>query len=390
MDTTCPNCERDSLQGFYHVSGVPVHTVLLMPSRDEAIHYPRGDIELGWCTTCGFISNVAFDKRLLSYSSRYEETQSCSETFGDFHRSLCDRLIKRYQLRAKRIIEIGSGKGEFISQLCERGENSGMAFDPAYVEGRVSKDAAKHVTFVTDFYSERYGRLQADLILCKMTLEHIPDTGTFIKMLRRNIHSQDTGVFFQVPDATRILNAGAFWDIYYEHCAYFTPDSLAHVFQQSGFDVEDVYRDYDGQYLMIHARPARRQIGELFCPVASIDMKAAIDLFISHVKRARATWRNRIAEKYGQDRRIALWGGGSKAVAFVNTLSLNEEIEQIVDINPHKHGTFLPGTGHPIVPPKALQEARPDLIIIMNPVYQQEINQALTELGVKAELAVLH
>ncbi len=209
-------------------------------------------------------------------------------------------------------------------------------------------------------------------------------------MLRRNIHSQDTGVFFQVPDATRILSEGAFWDIYYEHCAYFTPDSLAYVFQQSGFDVEDIYSDYDGQYLMIHARPARHQIGELFCPVAPIDMKAAIDLFISRVRRERAMWRNRVEKEYNQGRRIALWGGGSKAVAFVTALSLNDEIDQIVDINPRKHGTFLPGTGHRIVLPNALQVTTPDLIIIMNSVYQQEINQSLTELGVRAELAVLH
>lgn len=389
MSQTCPACERDVLQNFYDVSGVPAHSVLLMPSRDEAIHCPRGDIELACCKNCGIIINVAFDERLLSYSPRYEETQSCSETFGAFHRSLCDRLIKRYQLRKKRIVEIGAGKGEFISQLCEQGGNTGTAFDPAYVEGRLLENAAKHVTFVKDFYSERYGRLQADLIVCKMTLEHIPDTGKFLKLLRRNIQAPGTGVFFQVPNATRVLTQGAFWDIYYEHCTYFTPDSLAHAFRQSGFDVEDVYSDYEGQYLMIHARPARRQTGDLLCTVGPSDMRAIIESFVSRVGHERANWQTRVKQEHRQGRRIAVWGGGSKAVAFAVTLSLGDEIDQIIDINPHKHGTFLPGTGHPIVPPTALKENRPDLIIIMNPIYVQEISQALSELGVRSELAVL-
>ena len=29
-------------------------------------------------------------------------------------------------------------------------------------------------------------------------------------------------MFFQVPDMSRVLRDLAFWDIYYEHCSYFT------------------------------------------------------------------------------------------------------------------------------------------------------------------------
>jgi hypothetical protein len=34
----------------------------------------------------------------------------------------------------------------------------------------------------------------------------------------------DTAVFFETPDAKRVLAEGAFWDIYYEHCSYFSPE----------------------------------------------------------------------------------------------------------------------------------------------------------------------
>ena len=40
-------------------------------------------------------------------------------------------LIRRYDLRGKEVIEIGCGKGEFLSLLCEVGDNRGVGFDPA-------------------------------------------------------------------------------------------------------------------------------------------------------------------------------------------------------------------------------------------------------------------
>ena len=49
-----------------------------------------------------------------------------------------------------------------------------------------------------------------------------------------------TLVFFEVPDTMRILREGAFWDIYYEHCSYFTPGSLARRFRRTGFDINEL------------------------------------------------------------------------------------------------------------------------------------------------------
>ncbi len=63
-------------------------------------------------------------------------------------------------------------------------------------------------------------------------------------------------LLFELPDTTRILDECAFWDIYYEHCSYFTAGSLARLFRQAGFAVDDLYRVYDDQYLVIEARPA--------------------------------------------------------------------------------------------------------------------------------------
>jgi hypothetical protein len=85
-------------------------------------------------------------------------------------------------------------------------------------------------------------------------------------------------------------------------------------------------------------------------------------------------------------RRVVLWGGGSKAVAFLTTLGVQDEIEYAVDINPYKHGTFLAGGGQKIVAPCFLQEYKPDTIVIMNPIYRDEIQLTLAAMGLYPEI----
>jgi hypothetical protein len=65
---------------------------------------------------------------------------------------------------------------------------------------------------------------------------------------------------------------------------------------------------------------------------------------------------------------------------------LKEEIACAVDINPHRQGYFMPGTGHPIVGPEQLLEVRPDQVIVMNPIYRKEIGEQLRGLGLEPEL----
>jgi hypothetical protein len=60
-------------------------------------------------------------------------------------------------------------------------------------------------------------------------------------------------------------------------------------------------------------------------------------------------------------------------------------IECVVDINPRKQGRYVAGTGQRIVPPEFLRDYRPGVIIVMNPVYRDEIREMTERLGVTAE-----
>lgn len=379
----CPGCASDASTPFYSVPGVPVHQVQLVQSRKAAQACPRGDIGLRFCTSCGFVWNAAFDVALMRYDEDYESTQTVSPTFNRFHERLARDLIARFALEGRTIVEVGCGQGEFISMLAEMGSNRGWGFD------RVNRGAAGSpaVTFVKDFYGPAYTRLEPDFVCCKMTLEHVHDTGAFLASMRQAIgERQDAVIFFMIPEVTRILQLRAFWDVYYEHCSYYSPGALARHFRIAGFDPIDVWCDYDDQYVLIAARPGTGHSPLLAGEQPADALAPKVQAFADGVAADLARWQNWLGQRRRRRQKTVLWGGGSKAVAFLTTLGLGDQIAYTVDLNPKRSGTFIAGTGHPIMAPDALQKDPPDALIVMSPIYLPEIKAQLQSLRLHPHL----
>ena len=363
--------------------------MLLLESQEEAINFPRGDISLGFCNSCGFIFNLAFNTDLLEYSNRYEATQGFSSTFNAFHRELARRLIDRNDLHNKDIIEIGCGQGEFLTLLCDMGDNRGVGFDPVYNSVRNERIVRELIKFVRDFYSEKYNQIHGDFVCCKMTLEHISETAKFISMIGHALQEKETIVFFQVPETARIWRELAFWDIYYEHCSYFNQGSLSRLFLENDFDVIDLESGYDNQYLMITAKPGSRIYTATENEGDLTILKQDISFFAEHYQQKLDEWKNKLESIYKAGKRAIIWGASSKGVAFLTTLKIINEIHYAVDINPYKQNTYVAGTGQKIVSPEFLREYKPDYVIIMNPVYKNEVAGMLDNLEIDTELLIV-
>ncbi len=388
---TCPSCKQGEMDIFYTVKSVPTNSCILLSSAQEAKNYPRGDINLGFCPGCGFISNTSFDKKLTEYSGRYEETQGFSGTFNKFHRALAERLIDRYDLHDKEVLEIGCGKGEFITLLSELGNNRGIGFDPGYDAQRNAETDSGKVTFITDFYSEKYAHHKADFICCKMTLEHIHETNDFVSTVNRSIgDNRETQVFFQIPESTRILKDCAFEDVYYEHCSYFTPGSLARLFRNAGFQVINLETEYDDQYLTIEALPGGSSNDKTLPEENDLsEITEYVKTFKERCNKIFEEWNNRLRRLNENGSKVVLWGSGSKGVSFLSSIEKGNSIEYVVDINPHRQGYYMSGTGQKIVGPGFLKEYQPDTIIIMNAIYKEEISRDLNNMGLSPEIIAL-
>lgn len=389
----CPACASADSVVFHDQRQIPTNSCLLLESMAEAHGYPKGDLRLHHCRSCGFIWNSLFDAALSEYSARYEETQAFSPRFVEFGRSLAERWVHDHGLEGKRVLEIGCGKGEFLQWMVEAGAGEGIGIDPGAHPERIESEAADRLSWLVEKYGEHHASIEADAIVCRHTLEHIAPVGEFMTTIRRSIGDRlDTVVLFELPDVQRVLDETAFWDVYYEHCSYFTPGSLTRLFERTGFEVVDVELDFDDQYILLVARPVAREpvpyVSGLTDDLARIEV--GVERFRRSYAETIARWSSQLAAVHARGGRAVVWGAGSKGVAFLTSLpNSGELVACAVDVNPYKTGKYMAGSGHVIVDAASLPGVRPDLVVVMNPIYSGEIAAMLHRLGLDPEMSAV-
>lgn len=387
----CTACGSRDIRTFVTIAQVPIHCNVLWPTREEAIGAPRGDIALTFCGTCGHVFNHSFDPALMEYTQAYENSLHFSPRFQQYADALAHRLVDRYGIRGKDVIDVGCGKGDFLAMVCEHGDNRGFGFDPSFVPEHISPERAARMTIVQDFYSSRYAGTRADLITCRHVLEHIQFPRGFVENVRQTVGSRmETIVFFEVPNAMYTLKDLGIWDLIYEHCSYFTAPSLREVFRSCGFAVKELHELYEGQFLGIDT-VASAGVGAGLDPATPVEVQAIggyVQAFADDYAAKVAHWNHRIEEWNRLGKRVAVWGGGSKGVTFLNVLRPGDTVSCMVDINPRKQGMFVSGTGHRVVCPESLVDIKPDVVVVMNPVYGEEIFRQLEAAGLDPEILI--
>lgn len=192
-------------------------------------------------------------------------------------------------------------------------------------------------------------------------------------------------LFFEVPNVLHIFKDKSYWDVIYEHYSYFSPSSLSCLFASCGFEVLDIYEGFNGQFICIEARPSRS-----YCWHVNTDSVRAVSklalLFPDNYRSKVEAWKNILKSMAEGSMRVAVWGSGSKGTAFLNTFSNLSNVDYVVDINPRKHGTYLPVTAQRIVSPEFLISYRPGAVIVMNQMYINEIRWAVKKLNLSVRI----
>lgn len=373
----CPVCAAPA-EVFLRLAEAPVHCHRLQPTPEAARSAPRGPIDLAHCGDCGHVFNAAFDPSLVDYGPGYENPLDHSERFQAFARSLAQGLIDRHGLRDAVVADIGCGGGGFLRLLCGLGNNRGIGFDRGHGPRTTLDDTDPRVTIHGEDLPAGDGGLRADLVCCRHVLEHVPDPKAFLEAIKAAIGARaETVVYFEVPNGAFIWRDLSVWDLIYEHVSYFNGNSLTRLFRGSGFQVMDVTEDYGGQFLGLEAKLGDSTPEALTEPVTanSGDLAAFADAY----KCKLAVWRRTLDGIASARRRAVAWGAGSKATSFLNALdpAAGGLVSSVIDINPQKQGRFVTGTGHPILAPESLADELADDVIVMNPLYRDEIKERL-------------
>lgn len=381
----CLVCAGAQLTPIFALAEIPVACNTLTANESEARNTPRGSIDLVFCDSCGLVFNRAFDSARIAYVAEYENALHHSPSFQHFAERLVEDLVARHSLVGKRVVEIGCGDGFMLSLFRKHGVIEAVGFDPS-MEGRTTAYSdAPGVRIIPEYFNTSHLDDAFDFVLCRHVLEHLSDPCHLLNDLRRQIGDRHVPIYFEVPNAEWMLRTVSHWDVIYEHVAYYTSHSIKILFHKTGFSPTRIDTDYGDQFLLVEALPGSPELTD-FPDVSSTARDTAM-AFGQAATCSVSAWRGRLLNHAG---RIVLWGAGSKGVSFVNAVgSAGQGIVAAVDLNPRKHGRHLPGTALPVVAPERLKAIDPDLVLVCNGLYAEEIVNTMAAMGLRPDTAIV-
>jgi SAM-dependent methyltransferase len=385
--SSCLVCGSGDLRLLADLPAVPVLCNQIIRDPAAARSVKRAPLRLVGCYGCGHMFNAAFDPAVIDYDAAYENSLLCSPRYRNFTDEIVTRIRTRCGDDARSVVEIGCGRGEFLRILSESGYSEATGFDPGRPDETLSSPDGARIAIVGEAF-DPVRTPQADLVCSRHVLEHLSDPVGLLRQVRTAYAGRPPRlVFLEVPNGSFTLSRLGIWDLIYEHVSYFTRWSLSRAMTEAGLYPLAVEPVFGEQFLVAEARLAGAADPE---PPPS----AIVEDFMTFGRRFDrmiGEWRAWLQAARAGGRRLAVWGAGSKGVTFLNLLDRDVEraVSYVVDANPLKAGAYVAGTGHPIRPPDDVTRERPDAILLMNPEYEREIRQTLTDLGTNIDCIVV-
>jgi SAM-dependent methyltransferase len=372
----CPGCFHSSPGDQFFLPQMPVVLNYRCSSSAEARNVARRDIRLRECRHCGLIYNEVLDRMAISYDEGYENSQAHSPKFVETCRQTARNLAAGRVDEKSVVLEVGCGKGDFLKMLCDQFSCKGIGYDTSCEFSGVTAEG--RVTFFQRYVTAEDIQENLDLIVCRHVVEHVPDIRDFLCLLRDlAVKGGQPVVYLETPAFEWIVDHQAFWDVFYEHCNYFTMPALRYLAESVGFKVLNHQRIFGGQYQSL----------ELCVPSSTVVIPTGVapgsePLLLAFAQGVSSACHNleENLRSAGAGRNWMIWGAGAKGVTLANTLT-NLPPAFIIDSNPAKQGRFIPGTGTPVIAPSALRSHQPSLIYVANSNYLPEIRRTLEDMG---------
>ena len=340
-------------------------------------------MELRECNECGLIFNAIFDAGAIPYDEHYENRQNFSPGFLAMLEQTSDKLAQRYSLHGNTVLEVGCGKGDFLSLLCDRAQACGLGYDTSCEAPGLQADG--RVSFFQRYVTVADVTQKINIVVCRHVVEHVSQIGDFFRFLHGiAVAGGNSPVYVETPALEWIVEHQAFWDVFYEHCNYFPTRTLRLLAEQAGFTVLDHRLVFGGQYQALELRP---DAADSTCPPLYEQSGPMLRTFAESLSSSRREIMSRL-DHAGIANGWAIWGAGAKGVSLAIAL-VDHPPAFVIDSNPSKQGMFLPGTGISIIAPDDPKIATVPVILVANANYMTEIRAVLTHHGHTPQLLTL-
>jgi SAM-dependent methyltransferase len=315
------------------------------------------DLAVRQCSGCGL---VQLDSEPVVYFREVIRAAGLSDVLRDFMASQFAELIRRNSLQKKKVIEIGCGRGEFLSLLAALDVRAyGLEFSADSVE-----HCLKNGLLVSRGYLDALSELADgpfDAFLLMMFLEHMPDPNGALRGLSNNLTDGAIGLV-EVPNFDMMLRNRLFSEFIPDHLFYFTAETLRTTLSLNGFEIIECNELRDSYVLS-----------------AVVKKRGRMDISAFYDYQAKITTDlNEYLDAFGKER-VAIWGAGHQSLAVLALTKIADRVRYVIDAAPFKQGRYTPATHVPIVPPDRLRSDPVDAVIVIAGSYSDEVAGILLE-----------
>jgi SAM-dependent methyltransferase len=330
------------------------------------------------CTNCWLVQTQDFARAHELFSRDYAYFSSVSRSWLAHAAAYADMIERRLKLgRGSFVIEVASNDGYLLKNFRRRAIPC-LGIEPT--ESTALAAERDGIPVLREFFGASLAQKlalegrQADLIVGNNVYAHVPDINDFTAGLKTALKAGGT-VTLEFPHVMRLIEHAQFDTIYHEHFSYLSLHTTKRIFESAGLRIWDVEElATHGGSLRIygcHCDDPRENAENVVRVLAEEARRGLLDraLYESFQPRADRLKNDLVAFLVEQKRggkTVAGYGAAAKGNTLLNYGGVRPDLLPFVcDAAASKQGKYLPGSRIPILAPPALEQLRPDYVLIL-------------------------
>lgn len=387
----CRHCGSEQMVPFLDLGTAPPSNSYVSPG-DRAkpeLWYP---LVIRCCRQCRLVQTEDFAARETFFSSSYAYFSSFSSSWLKHAETYVADMQARFSLTERsHIVEIAANDG-YLLQYAKARSIPCLGIEPTASTAAAARE--KGLEIVEDFFGAALGaRLAAegraaDLTAANNVLAHVPDINDFVAGFTA-ILKPDGVATFEFPHLVNMVREGQFDTAYHEHYSYLSLTAVISIFEKNGLTVFDVETTpWHGGSLRVFAQRSdtgRRDITSAVAATLAAEHEAGVltdayyTAFQARAEDVRDGFLSFLIECRRKGLKVAAYGAAAKGNTLLNFAGVKPDLLAfVVDKNPAKQGTLLPGSRIPVVTEDVLRKEKPERVVILPWNLQDEIRRQLS------------
>jgi len=373
----CRHCETPLEDTFVDLGYAPPSNAYLteIDLNLPEMYYP---LKIKVCSNCWLVQTEDYAEPDELFSHDYAYFSSTSAGWLSHAKKYSRNMIEQLELtQASHVIEIASNDGYLLKNFVAANIPC-LGIEPTASTAAVAERLG--IPVIREFFGEALGNTlslkgkQADLIVGNNVYAHVPNINDFTRGLKAALKPAGT-ITLEFPHLMHLIKQVQFDTVYHEHFSYLSLYTVNRIFASVGLRVWNVEQiPTHGGSLRIFgcheddARITTSEVSDLLAEEARQGLQCitTYNRFQVDANQIKDNFLTFLIQKKRQGKKVAAYGAAAKGNTLLNYAGIKSDLLSFLcDAAPSKQGKFMPGSHIPVFDPQAIQDYRPDFVVIL-------------------------